>query len=613
MATYVGTTGVETLTGTSANDTFRLEGGTDTVIGGGGIDTVDLEDDYTNAVTVDLTQGTMTGWGTATLNGISQIYGGQAGGTLIGGATTTYIAAPGGNTNIVTGPQSTTVVLGWGSDTVTGGAGNDEIYVGGTPTSNNSNVIDGGGGYNGVSYVNAPGSLIVDLYAGVNGVGGGAWHNGVYDHLINIVNIQGNDNGDVLRGDYQNNIIIGGAGNDYIDGRGGNDTLTGGGGHDTFVMDGPGNSVITDFSTANDIIDLSSYGTFHSLGDVLAASSQQGANAVITLPAGSLTLDNVSTSSLQASDFSFTATSPQTTVVGTAGNNFTAAFQGGVRQYTVGSGGTTVSGGPENANDTLVDIHRIQFVDGYLTTSLTDTAAEVYRLYEVTLNRAPDQEGLTNWTYGLNTGTSLQADASGFVGSAEFQARYGALDNTAFVTLLYENALHRAPDPGGLNGWVNALNSGVTRAQVVLGFSESQENINNLAAPVEQGLWVGDLAAAEVARLYDTALGRLPDIGGLAGWTHALESGAASLQAMANGFVGSAEFQARYGALDNTGFVTLLYENSLHRAPDPGGLNSWVNALSGGETRAQVVLGFSDSPEHIADTAAHIDYGIWLA
>jgi hypothetical protein len=29
-------------------------------------------------------------------------------------------------------------------------------------------------------------------------------------------------------------------------------------------------------------------------------------------------------------------------------------------------------------------------------------------------------------------------------------------------------------------------------------------------------------------------------------------------------------------------------------------------------SRAQVVLGFSDSAEHIADTASHIDYGIWV-
>jgi beta-glucanase (GH16 family) len=303
---------------------------------------------------------------------------------------------------------------------------------------------------------------------------------------------------------------------------------------------------------------------------------------------------------------------PPTTLTGNAADNFTATFEGVMRQYTVGAGGATVTGGPESANDSLVDIHRIQFVDGYMAYSPTDTAGQVYRLYETSLGRAPDLEGMASWTNALNGGANLQTAANGFVGSAEFQADYGAMSNTAFVTQLYQNALHRSPDAAGLNAWVAELNSGVSRAQVVVGFSESQEAINDSAAAVGQGLWVGNVDAAEVARLYDTTLGRLPDLSGLANWTSMLETGA-SLQTVANGFTGSAEFQADYGSLDNTGFVTRLYQNALHRAPDSTGLNVWVAELNSGVSRAQVVLGFSDSLEHIADTAPHIDYGIWLA
>jgi hypothetical protein len=302
-------------------------------------------------------------------------------------------------------------------------------------------------------------------------------------------------------------------------------------------------------------------------------------------------------------------------VTGSSANNFTATFQGVLRQYTVGAEGATVTGGPEGANDTLANIQRIQFVDGYLDYSATDPAGQVYRLYEATLGRAPDPEGLANWVNALDTGTSLQTVANGFVGSQEFQQVYGAnLSNTAFVTLLYNNVLHRAPDAGGLNTWVNLLTTGQdTRAQVVVGFSESQEDIAALSPPIQQGLWVGNVDAAEVARLYDTVLGRLPDLSGLTNWTQSLESGT-SLQTVANGFVGSTEFQTVYGALNNTDFVTLLYANVLHRAPDTSGLNNWVNLLTTGQdTRAQVVVGFSESLEHIANTAAHIDNGIWLA
>jgi hypothetical protein len=34
---------------------------------------------------------------------------------------------------------------------------------------------------------------------------------------------------------------------------------------------------------------------------------------------------------------------------------------------------------------------------------------------------------------------------------------------------------------------------------------------------------------------------------------------------------------------------------------------------TGQETRAQVVVGFSESAEHVADMAPHIDFGIWVA
>ncbi len=201
--------------------------------------------------------------------------------------------------------------------------------------------------------------------------------------------------------------------------------------------------------------------------------------------------------------------------------------------------------------------------------------------------------------------------AADFVGSQEFHNTYGVPDVTGLITLLYNNVLHRAPDPGGLAGWQGFMAQGHTDTDLLLGFTQSQEDINDSAAVVQQGLWIEDPNAAEVARLYDTTLSRLPDATGLAGWTHALESGTSLLQ-VTQGFMNSAEFQASYGNLSDQDFVTLLYENTLHRAPDPGGMAGWLGALSQGVSRAQVVLGFSDSQEHINNTAPHIDAGIWL-
>jgi hypothetical protein len=299
----------------------------------------------------------------------------------------------------------------------------------------------------------------------------------------------------------------------------------------------------------------------------------------------------------------------------TQNTHTTPAYSGFVRSYAIAASGGTVhvTGGPDGAADNWSGIQEVTFADGYLAVGTADPAAQVYRLYEATLGRPSDAEGLADWVHALASGASLQAVANGFVASTEFQTHYGALDNADFVSLLYQNVLGRAPDAGGLANWVAQLNGGESRAQVVLGFSQSQEFITDTAPAVEQGLWVGDAGAAQVARLYDTTLGRLPDAAGEISWTHALDSGADTLLQVAQGFVGSTEFQTVYGALSDTQFVEQLYQNSLHRAADTAGLNNWVSDLAAGASRAQVVVGFSESPEHIADTAPHIDQGIWIA
>lgn len=110
-----------------------------------------------------------------------------------------------------------------------------------------------------------------------------------------------------------------------------------------------------------------------------------------------------------------------------------------------------------------------------------------------------------------------------------------------------------------------------------------------------------DIPAASVFRLYRAALDRTPDRPGHLDWTQQLETGTASLEDVAAGFIGSPEFQAEYGGSNNADFVTLLYDNVLNRAPDAGGLAHWTGQLDGGAmTRAQVVLGFSESQEFIA-------------
>lgn len=106
--------------------------------------------------------------------------------------------------------------------------------------------------------------------------------------------------------------------------------------------------------------------------------------------------------------------------------------------------------------------------------------------------------------------------------------------------------------------------------------------------------------AAQVTRLYDTVFDRAPDDAGLTFWTNSLRSGV-GLDDVAELFVASPEFRDRYGDLGTGDFVALLYRNVLDREADPEGQAFWTSGLNSGRLdRDDVVLAFSESPEHVA-------------
>ena len=76
------------------------------------------------------------------------------------------------------------------------------------------------------------------------------------------------------------------------------------------------------------------------------------------------------------------------------------------------------------------------------------------------------------------SGTSLIQIAEHFAASPEFAARYGNLNDEQFVELVYRNALNRESDPDGANYWIGKLGSELSRREMMLYFSESEENTN---------------------------------------------------------------------------------------------------------------------------------------
>lgn len=272
----------------------------------------------------------------------------------------------------------------------------------------------------------------------------------------------------------------------------------------------------------------------------------------------------------------------------------------------------TVSTSLGDGFDTLLSIEVFNFVDGSLVYDVADRAAVVYRLFDSAFDRRPDPIGFADAITRLEGGLSVDSLAESFVGSTEFQTVYGSLTDRQFVEQLYLNVLDRAGDVSGVNSWSSQLATGaLTRGQVLVRLSESGEHIDLLRSNVEAGLWDRDETAASVARLYHAALERAPDALGLIDWNDRIDSGKQTLGGVADAFVASAEFSAKYGALTNIAYVEQLYDNVLDREPDEAGRSGWVQSLDSGRLdRGDVLLSFSDSLEYQYKIDSQINDGI---
>jgi hypothetical protein len=203
----------------------------------------------------------------------------------------------------------------------------------------------------------------------------------------------------------------------------------------------------------------------------------------------------------------------------------------------------------------------------------------------------------TNVSISCNTSAPGDCDGDGIPNAVETQegTNPNVKDNDVFTNARlfamqqYRDFLSREGDPAGITGWTNLITGGTyTRLQVIDAFLSSAE-FSGFVAPV--------------VRLYFATFLRVPDYSGLAFNAGLVKNGTITLTQLADFFTASPEFVALYGSLDNTQFVTLLYNNVLGRAPDTAGLNGWVGLLASGYTRGQVLLGFSDSVEYQAAMA----------
>ena len=238
---------------------------------------------------------------------------------------------------------------------------------------------------------------------------------------------------------------------------------------------------------------------------------------------------------------------------------------------------------------------------------------QIARLYFAAYGRVATGMELTGSTRYYNAAVAAgQAPAAllatigaALVSDPALASNLASLSPADFVRTTYQNTFGRDPDAQTASAIAQYVAGAGTagRGAALAALTDTDEARGRLSA--NANVTYAGTVEAQVARLYDTAFGRAADPGGYAQYTRALINGFTLKQA-ALSFLGSAEFASRYGAApSDQALVDALYTNTLGRAPDAAGEAQYLRALSsGGFDRADLVVAFSESAEHIGIVAA---------
>ena len=226
----------------------------------------------------------------------------------------------------------------------------------------------------------------------------------------------------------------------------------------------------------------------------------------------------------------------------------------------------------------------------------------VSRLYNLVLDREPDQDGLDDWSQLLANQEITGAEAlQGFVDSPEFQKK--EMTDEEYIDIIYQVCLDRHADTAGLEAWKDCLDDGVTRDYILYGVAESNEFTEICAsAGIERGnITLTDVRDQSISttryvyRCYDVFLGRKPDEEGLTAWISQILSNRNTPEKVAEGFVFSDELKKQN--LSDEEFIRILYVGLFDRQADDEGLRDWMAWFEEGRTRMDVFYGFAGSDE----------------
>ncbi|HVK93219.1 MAG TPA: DUF4214 domain-containing protein, partial [Noviherbaspirillum sp.] len=262
---------------------------------------------------------------------------------------------------------------------------------------------------------------------------------------------------------------------------------------------------------------------------------------------------------------------------------------------------------------------------------------QIAQAYVLLFNRGPELAGLNLWTEEVRAGRSLASVLQSLLQSQEAMDRYPeGMSGYQIMDKIYTDVLGLQPAghdwaaqlqnrPKGevlveLINWItsysgadglapdakrlfsNKVDVGLTYAVQLSGNrGEEARRITQLvtAADTSAAIAAAQESVArlqrltQITQLYVALLNRAPDKGGLDTWLNAMNNGM-SWEDVGNGILNGQEARnapLHLDAMSDTEFVTHLYKTVLNRAPDAAGLQSWASHLTGAPGVAPISRG----------------------
>lgn len=193
----------------------------------------------------------------------------------------------------------------------------------------------------------------------------------------------------------------------------------------------------------------------------------------------------------------------------------------------------------------------------------------IYALYLHADFRQPDGSGLQYWTNWAANNRNIAQIVDNFLPQENY---------AHWVDQQYQLLLGRAADPSGESYWTQQLVNGATRESVIEQFIAGAEFMQA----------AGGTSTLFVDRVCQTLLGHGPE-GTEADWIDDLDKGTITPTQIAQQILSGIEYETEY--------VTNIYNTVLNRAPDQGGLDSWVRQMQSGMNQLDVFKSFLNGPE----------------